>query len=351
MTRRTFLQTALATTATVGAGSASGAAAELPASGRRVPIGFLGATYSHGPDKIRLTRSSPDWDLVGVCDESAAGRAVCEQLGVPRISREELFRRAEVVAVESDIRDHEAHGLLALQAGRHVHLEKPPAATMAGMRALVTAAREQGKLLQTGFMWRFNPGFRAVFEAVRNGWLGEVVLVRAFMGNHLAPDRRPEWAEFHGGSMFEQGSHLVDAVVRLLGAPRKVTPFLRHQGAFKDTLNDANVAVLEFDKATAVITNTALQAASSPQRSFEVTGTLGTAVLQPIEPPTLIMDLSRAAGPYSKGAQKVPLPSYTRYEDEFRELAAAVRGQGTLSVPLEEELLVGETVLRVCQMQ
>jgi len=348
MKRRRFLQSALA--ATGAASVLSGAESDGARRDRRIPIGFLGATYSHGPDKIRLTLGSPDWDFVGVCDDSDAGRAVCERLGVKRISRDELFRQAEVVAVESDIRDHAAHGLLALRAGKHVHLEKPPAATQAEMKALVAAAREKSRLLQTGFMWRFNPGFRAIFEAVRNGWLGDVLLVRAFMGNRLSPELRPEWAEFHGGSMFEQGSHLVDAVVRLLGRPRAVTPFLRHQGDFNDSLNNTNVAVLEFDRATAVITNTALQAASHPQRSFEVTGTQGTAVLQPIEPPTLTVDLARAAGPYAKGPQSVSLPPYTRYEEDFRELAAAVRDGGALSVSLDEESLVGETILRVCRM-
>ena len=174
--------------------------------------------------------------------------------------------------MESDVRDHAAHALLALKAGKHVHLEKPPAMKLADMQAVVALAREKKLLLQTGFMWRYNPGFNAIFEAVRQGWLGDVFLVRGFISNNLAPARRPEWAEFKGGSMFELGSHLVDATVRLLGKPKAVTPFLRHHGQFEDSLKDNNVAVLEYDRATAVLINTALQAGSAPQRSFEVLG-------------------------------------------------------------------------------
>jgi predicted dehydrogenase len=343
LTRREFL--AATTMALATPGLARGAE---PA--RRIPLGFLGATYSHGPDKLRLAQKSPDWELVGVCDDSPAGRQVVDRLGVKRLSQAELFQRAEVVAVESDIRDHAAHALLALRAGKHVHLEKPPAATVAELRALIAEARERKRLLQTGFMWRFNPGFRALFKVVRRGWLGDVMLVRAFMGTNLALARRHEWAEFKGGSMFEQGSHLVDAVVRLLGRPNSVTPFLRRHGRFADALNDNNVAVLQFERATAVLTNTALQATGSPQRSFEVTGTGGSALLQPIEPPTLVLDLAEAAGPYPKGPHAVPLPTYERYVADFQELAAAVRGEATLSVSLDEELLVGETVLHACGM-
>ncbi len=346
MNRRKFLSTTAAATAVFSTPLAL-RAAEAP---RRIPIGFLGATYSHGPEKIKLAMESPDWEFVGVCESSAAGRQTCEKLGAKLISQDELFERARVVAVESDIRDHAAHALLALKAGKHVHLEKPPAANLADMRAVVALAREKKLLLQTGFMWRYNPGFRAIVEAVRQGWLGDVFLVRGFISNNLAPTRRPEWGEFPGGAMFELGSHLVDATVRLLGRPKSVTPFLRHHGKFEDSLKDNNVAVLEYDRATAVLINTALQAGGAPQRSFEVLGTNGTATLQPLEPPALTFDLAKAAGPYSKGSQKVSLPAYQRYEADFTELAAAVRGEKALSVSLDEELLVTETVLRVSGM-
>jgi predicted dehydrogenase len=349
MHRRKFLQTSLRCAA-FAAAPLSLHAAEVTAGKTRIPFGFLGATYSHGPDKIKLAMTSPDWELVGVCETSDAGRQTCEKLGAKLISQDELFQRARVVAVESEVGDHAAHALLALKAGKHVHLEKPPAMKLAEMQGLVALAREKELLLQSGFMWRYNPGFSAIFEAVRRGWLGDVFMVRGFISNNLAPSRRSEWGEFQGGSMFELGSHLVDAIVRLLGKPRAVTPFVRHHGKFEDSLKDNNVAVLEYDRATAVLINTALQAGATPQRSFEVLGTNGAATLQPIEPPALTFDLAKPAGPYQKGTQKVALPAYRRYEADFTELAAAVRGECPLSVSLDDELLVAETVLRVSDM-
>jgi predicted dehydrogenase len=199
-------------------------------------------------------------------------------------------------------------------------------------------------------MWRYNPGFQAIAEAVRQGWLGEVIQVRAFMGNNLSPSQRASWAEFDGGSMFEQGAHLVDATVRLLGSPARVTPFLRNHGTMEDRLRDNNVTVLEFERATAVITNTALQVAGTPHRSFEVIATNGTALLLPVEPPTLVIELASAAGPYHKGKQSVAMPVYERYVGDFAELAAAVRGEKPLTVSLDEELLVAQTVLRAAGM-
>lgn len=348
MIRRHFLRaTAAAAAVTSPLSDQLGAGAEPKA---RIPIGFLGSTYSHGPDKIKLSLSSPDWELVGVCEPTAAGRAVCEKLGAALISQDDLFQRAQVVAVESDVRDHAAHGLLALQAGRHVHLEKPPATRLDDLREVVAAARERHRLLQVGFMWRYHPGFQAIRHAVRQGWLGEVTHVRGFVASRVPAERRREWAEFKGGAMFELGCHLVDATVRLLGRPTSVSPILRRHGRFDDTLMDNNVVVLEYNRATAVLTNTALQAGSTPQRSFEVMGRNGTATLMPLEPPTLRFDLVAAAGPYAKGPQKVPLPDYHRYVGDFAELAAAVRGETPLATSLDEEELVGETVLRAAGM-
>jgi predicted dehydrogenase len=95
----------------------------------------------------------------------------------------EMLRRPDVDAVVfatiAAARDKLV--IAALQAGKHVHLEKPPAARLADIQAVVALAREKKLLLQTGFMWRYNPGFLAIFEAARKGWLGDVFLVRGFI--------------------------------------------------------------------------------------------------------------------------------------------------------------------------
>ena len=53
----------------------------------------------------------------------------------------------------------------------------------------------------------------------------------------------------------------------------------------------------------------------------------------------------------NRRSQKVPLLAYRRYEADFTELAATVRGERPLSVLLDEELLVAETVLRVSDVK
>lgn len=350
LNRREFLATAGLSAAAVGLGSAASLGGEVPGPKRRVRIGFLGATHSHAPGKLDVIQASPDFELVGVCEESPAAKQSCEKQGAKIIPREELLARSEVVAVESAVRDHARHAVLALKAGKHVHVEKPPATTLLELQEMVTLAREKELLVQTGYMWRYHPGFQKIFEAVRQGWLGDIFLVRAAISNSLASARRPEWAEFKGGALFELGSHLLDAIVRLLGRPKKVTPFLHRHGKAADDFNDNNVAVFEYDHALAVLSNTALQEAKLGQRSFEVLGSNGTAMLRPIEPPILEIELVNAAGPWNKGTQTVAMLAYKRYEADFAALAAVVRGERSLPVTSEEELAVQETLLKASEM-
>ena len=103
-------------------------------------------------------------------------------------------------------------------------------------------------------------------------------------------------------------------------------------------------------RATAIVTSLSLQPNAGAHRSFEIIGTNGVALVKPIEQPTLVINLAKAAGPYRTGTQTVSLPKYERYADEFVALAAAVRNSQPLTGTPEEELTVHETLLRACGM-
>jgi predicted dehydrogenase len=238
----------------------------------------------------------------------------------------------------------------SLTTSQDLHLEKAPADKMAAFEKVVAAARRTGLALQIGYMWRHNPGMIKAIEAARSGWLGPVYLVRGNIGNQLAAAERPSWAEFVGGTMFELGGHLVDATVRLMGKPRKVTPFLHGDGGFGDALHDNTLAVLEWERATGMVQSANMEPNAGHYRVFEIHGSNGCAILNPIEQPTLTIELDKPAGPYPKGQQKLTFPPYKRYVDDFIELAALIRGEARLRTTLEEELMVEEALLRCSGM-
>ncbi len=258
--------------------------------------------------------------------------------------------RSEVIAVESVVRAHARYARIALAAGKHVHLEKPPSVALAEFREVVQLARDKRLVLQGGYQYRHHPGLNAVMEAVREGWLGDIFMVRATMNNQLAVERRAEWAEYPGGVMFELGSHMIDAIVRLLGKPARITPFLRTDAGPGDTLKDNTLAVLEYPRAIATVASATMQPSAGPYRALEILGTLGTATLRPIEPPTLALELVRAAGSYPAGMHHDSWPTWERFVGDFVELAAAVRGEKPLSVTLDQEIEIHETLLRASGM-
>jgi predicted dehydrogenase len=317
-----------------------------------IGLGFLGASHSHFRAKLDVIRESKDWRVVGIAEQDRAIAADLEKAGFHLLSRAALLSHPEikVIAVESAVRDHAADGLAVLQSGKHLHLEKAPAVRLSDFKEVVALARTRNRLMQLGYMWRYHPGITKALEAARNGWLGSIYLVRASISNQLEPERRAEWGEFKGGPMFELGGHVIDPMTRLMGRPRNVTATLQKHASLDDNLNDNTLATLEWEKAVGMVHACNLQPGSGHYRSFEVFGTEGCAMVNPIEPPAMRMEMAKNAGPYSKGAQTVPMPGYRRFVDDFADLAGAVRGEHKLNVSFEEELLVEETLLRCSGM-
>jgi predicted dehydrogenase len=318
----------------------------------KVRIAFLGGSHSHAYEKAKVALANPMFDVAGIAETDTALLAKYQALGLKALTRESILGDATIraVAVESAVADHAADAALALEAGKHVHVEKPPAHTRAGFEKLYRLASSKKLLLQSGYMWRYNPGLVKAFEAVRQGWLGEIYFVRGVMNNLLAPARRPDWGQFAGGQMFEQGAHLVDIVVRLLGKPEGVTPYLQKHAKLDDSLQDNTLAVLRYPRALAVIQAAAFQPNAAAYRTVEIQGTNGTAVVKPLDNPRLEIDLLKAAGPYTAGMNAVALPAYARYRDDFVEFAAAINGTGPLAVSLETERDVQETLLLASRM-
>ena len=352
LTRRDFVwQTgAFATLAALLPGSRRVLAAEPDSNATtgRLKIGLLGASHSHALSKAKVLKASPDYQLVGACEESPDVREQLQTLGIPLLTQGELLERAEVVAVESDNEGHAGHAKTVLRAGKHLHLEKPPTDTLSAFRELQTLAQQKGRLLQMGYMWRYHPGLNACLEAARQGWLGEIYQVRATIDTTTTPESRLRWARFRGGVFFELGCHLVDPLIRLLGRPDKVRGNFQRLGP--DRLADNTQVTFQFPRALGMVSSAARQPRAQAHRTFEILGTNGRAVVKPLEPPTLEFDLHRAAGPYPAGAHAVPLPRYERYAPELTDLAAAIRDKRALSITPAEDLLVHESFLRACDL-
>jgi predicted dehydrogenase len=137
---------------------------------------------------------------------------------------EDVIEAADVVLVLTSMNEHGPLATAALEAGRHVLVEKPMAPTLAEADAMVAAARAAGAWLMVAHCWRFHPDVRALRARVEAGELGEVVKTRSY-GVHAGwgPSgwfTDPELAG--GGALQDMGVHAIDTTRYLLGDPRPV---------------------------------------------------------------------------------------------------------------------------------
>lgn len=335
------------------------AAAATPMAGATGPslirVGLLGTQHSHLDGKLKAMKSSPaDYEVVSICEPDAAARRRAEAnpayAGLRWVSEQELLADAtlHLIVVECKVWEALPRGRKVISAGKHLHLEKPPGNEWSPFREMVEEARRKKLLLQTGYMWRWHEGMNAAIEAAQKGWLGEVYMMRGSINADRTREGRALEARYKGGGFFELGGHLIDRVVELWGRPKKVTGILRHHTRIDDSLADSNVAVLEYDKSLAVITQAPSMYGSDEHRSFELLGTDGSVIVQPAESrhPKIKVGLRKAQGPYKAGWQEIALAPQPRFTGDFRELARALKSGQPLKLSYDHELAVHETLLR-----
>lgn len=350
LTRRAFIRTASLATAAA-AHAATPASAATP-----VRCGILGVDHAHGMDVLKVLRKSPDYELAGVSEPDEAirtrfaSRPECD--GVKWLTPDELLRdnSVKMVAIESSVPRLLALARRAVDAGKHVHMDKPAGASLDEFAALLNAAETQSLLFQMGYMYRYNPGFDFIRRAVKEGWLGDVYSINASMCTDLDERKRARIAEFKGGLMFELGCHLIDMIVLLLGAPGKITSFIRHDGRQDDALADNTLAVFEYPKAMVTVESAAMEREAFATRRFKIAGTNGTIVLNPLEPPAARLVLHKPAGGHEKGTHTVPFDDLERHVLDFADFAACIRGERTFAYTKEHDLLVQKTVLQASGM-
>ena len=111
--------------------------------------------------------------------------------------------------------------LAAVQAGKHVLVEKPGAISSSQLRELQAAAAQHGVYVRLGYNHRFHPALRKARELVDSGALGPLMFVRGRYGHGGRKGYEREWRadpeRAGGGELIDQGVHLIDLAGWFLG--------------------------------------------------------------------------------------------------------------------------------------
>ncbi len=215
---------------------------------------FAAAHHAHAHDALAAFLADPDLEVVTVCTPSGA---------------------------------HFGPALAALQAGKHVIVEKPLEVTTARVDALIAAASASGKKLASVLNRRFTPAMEAFKSAVdqeRFGRLASASCHVKWFRDQAYYDSAPWRGTISldgGGALMNQAIHAIDALLHLAGPVRWVqatTACLAHE---RIEVEDHGVAMLEFENgARGVIEGSTCcwSAAGHPVR-IQLAGTEGSVFL------------------------------------------------------------------------
>jgi len=353
LSRRRLLHNSIATVAG-GLALSTHAQATKP----RIRIGQIGTGHAHAAGKMAVYRDSPDYEVVGLVepDSERAKKAASSETyrGLPQLTREQLLNTPglQAVAIETDIDDLLENAEAAIDAGCHVHLDKPAGSSFPDYQRLMKKADAAGLTVQMGYMYRFNPAVVLVRQLLEEGALGMPFECHAVMSKVVPAAGRKELEQYPGGMLFELGCHIIDLTVGFMGIPDEVIAFPRQSlPDAGDKLVDNMLAVFQYPNATATVRSSAVEVEGFSRRHIALAGTGGTAHIQPLDRPALRLSLSKKHGAFKKGTQEIPFtPPYQRYVGDAADLAAIIRKEKASDFPSSHDLAVQKSVLQACAL-
>jgi len=316
-----------------------------------VGVGKLGRYHIQNYLKI------PEAELVGAYDVDPARLEEPARLwGVRAFSTlRDLLGSVEAVSIAVPTTAHLDVGMAALEAGVHVLMEKPLAATVADAQQLVKAAREKHRVLQVGHVERFNPAVVALRDAE---------LAPRFIESHRLAPFDPRGTDVP--VILDLMIHDIDLVLSLVHSPvRRIDA--RGVAVVSDDPDIAN-ARIEFENGC-VANLTASRISQKKMRKLRLfqrdayvsidllLGLTEVFRLEKGENPPPGKDARMVLGQIDKGQrrraisyERLAAPELNALEMELREFLKAVRGETSFGVTGEEAVRALEVALEIERM-
>jgi len=265
----------------------------------RIRVGIIGLGWP-GREHLKGYKASNRAEVVAVCDMDPELRErVADEQDVPRAYADygELLTEEAVDAVSVCLPNflHKPATVDALEAGKHVICEKPPALSAAEAREMADIAKREGKTLMYALVQRFGSAAQIVREFVDAGELGEIYFGKAgYVRRRGIPIGKGGWfvdkARSGGGALIDIGVHALDCAWWLMGNPKPVSVSGSAYAHFGHTVpegvqydvDDAAFGLIKFEN-DATLFLEATWALNLPTTSFkQIAGTKGGATLDPL---------------------------------------------------------------------
>lgn len=192
-----------------------------------IGAGNIGAVHVQGFQKL-----PQECEVAAISDvnaQLAAARA--QEYGIPRVydSSDALIESEDIDAVVIGVpnRFHAPLAVKALEAGKHVLLEKPMAVDLADARRILQASRESKAVLMIAHQMRWEAVPLQIKEQVERGELGRIYTAKT---GWFRRKGIPGWGTWFtrkdmsgGGPLIDIGVHMLDLALHLMGNPKPVS--------------------------------------------------------------------------------------------------------------------------------
>jgi predicted dehydrogenase len=166
--------------------------------------------------------------IAGLDDERV--QALAARFGVPQTFREyaDMLAQPDIDAVSIAVPNalHAPVTIAALEAGKHVLVEKPLARTPDEGRAMIAAAKQAGKVLMISFNHRQRNDVQWLRQYVETGALGKIYYAKAYWMRRKGIPGLGSWfvnkEQAGGGPLIDLGVHILDIAMFLMGEPTPV---------------------------------------------------------------------------------------------------------------------------------
>lgn len=243
---------------------------------RAVIVGYgLGGRMFHAPPMLATAGMA----LHGVVS-SDAGKVHRDHPGLrvyPSLADALADGDVELVVVTTPNRHHAEMAHAALDAGKHVVVDKPFTATLAEAQGLAARAARGGPLLAVYQNRRWDGDFLTLRALLAAGVLGEVVQFESHY-DRFRPEVQDRWREQAGagsGIWFDLGAHVLDQALVLFGAPDGMVADVTAQRTGAE-VDDYFHVVLRYGRMRAILHGGSL--VTECDLRFAVHGTLGSLV-------------------------------------------------------------------------
>lgn len=215
-------------------------------------IGVIGAG-SISEMHLNAYAANPAAAIVAICDiNEKRAKTAADKYGAEKSFadyRELLADPAiDAVSICTWNDTHAPIAIAALDAGKHVLVEKPLCRTVEEALAIEEAVRRSGKQLQVGFVRRYDPNVRMLQRFIDAGEFGEIYFAKASTIRRLGNPGGwfSDVERSGGGPLIDIGVHVIDLCWYLMGKPKAVAV---SANTYRKLGNRANVENLSFYKA------------------------------------------------------------------------------------------------------